>query len=477
MDDVTPGAGSLTDAQHHWASQFTGVNTRANGTAGQAGQSTNVHISQASSSSAGEMQLGSAQITEETLGPPVGAGPGADTLYALMAEDGSGPANHKNSATAATLNERAAPVQAKVGVLLKHFMTWKHEVAVIQEDEKKGNGPAALKSVKDATPAIGNNARGSGVNGLRDGTQKFFDMVKTAEGVVDKLAAQVNKYSAANHLFVAALLTDGAHKQARVVDHNKDAVTEEEKKIEEKKKQISEYFSLAEKLLKPQEWSEAVLTVALFADEKLTSAIVASTDKLEELKSTLEESKEKLASIEDEAQAETILGAQKLADAEMHSLDAAWKEFDQLGKDVKAAQTTIVEELNNKPATKMAAQAVKQRDAIGKQATNAAALVRSYVAEAGPVLKSVQDLAERYRSFMAVVAQYGKGSPAYLDALNKTAKRNSDACHEFADYILVTQAQANEAQDYLTKDTGSTFMAGYNDIPDALEDAIIGRNT
>jgi hypothetical protein len=92
-------------------------------------------------------------------------------------------------------------------------------------------------------------------------------------------------------------------------------------------------------------------------------------------------------------------------------------------------------------------------------------------------LKSVLDVAERYQSFMGVVAQYGKGPPAYLDALSKTAKRNSDACHEYADYIRVTQAQAGDGLDYLTKDTGSTFMAGYNDIPDALEDAIIGRNT
>jgi hypothetical protein len=456
VNDRTSGADSLTDAQHHWASQFTGVNTKA---------------------AAGEMQLGGAQISEETLGPPVGVGPGADTLYALMAEDGSGPANHKDSLTAATLNERAAPVQAKVAALLKHFMAWKHELAVIQEDEKKGNGPAALKSVKDAAPVIGKNARGSGVNGLREGTQKFFDMVKTAEAVVDKLAAQVNKYAAANHLFAAALLDDGAQKQARTVESNKDAVTEEEKKIEEKKKQITEYFSLAEKLLKPQEWAEAVLTVALFADEKLTSAIVASTDKLEDLKSKLEESKQKLASLQDEAQADRILAAQKMADAEMHSLDAAWKEFDQLGKDVKAAQTTVVEELNNKPATKQAAQAVTRRDAIGKQATNAAGMVRGYLAEAEPVLKSVRDLADRYRSFLGLVAQYPKGSPAYIDTLSKTAKRNSDACHEFGDYILVTQAQANEGLDYLTKDTASTFMAGYNEIPDALEDAIIGRNT
>jgi hypothetical protein len=64
-----------------------------------------------------------------------------------------------------------------------------------------------------------------------------------------------------------------------------------------------------------------------------------------------------------------------------------------------------------------------------------------------------------------------------MDSLSKTAKRNTDACQDFADYIWVTQVQAREGLDYLTKDTGSTFLAGYNEIPDALEDAIIGRGT
>jgi hypothetical protein len=143
---------------------------------------------------------------------------------------------------------------------------------------------------------------------------------------------------------------------------------------------------------------------------------------------------------------------------------------------VKAAQTTVVEQLN-KPETKQAAQAVAQRDAISKQATNAAGMVRSYLAEGEPLLKNILHLGERYRSYVSIVGQYGKGAPEYLDSLSKTAKRNEGACQGFADYIRVTQVQAKESLDYLTKDTGSTFLAGYNEIPDALEDAIIGRNT
>jgi hypothetical protein len=435
------------------------------------------HSSQRPRSSAGVATLGPARITEETLGPPVGPGPGADTLYAFMAEDGSGPVDHKASPTAAALNEAGSSLHADVAASLKHFMTWKHGVAVIQEDQKKSKGPAALKSVKDAAGAIGRNARGSGGKGMRDDTEKFFDMVKEADRVVSELAAQVDKYSAANHQFMALLWDDAAQKQTRVVDDNKDAVEEEKKKIEERKKQIEGYFSLAEKLLKPQEWAEAVLTVSLFVDEKLTSAIVASTDKLEDLQHKLEESKQKLASLQDTAQAERILSAQKTADSELHSLDAVWKKFDQFGKDVKAAQTNVLEELNKSPETKQAAQAVAQRDAISKQATNAAGMVRSYLAEAEPLLKNILHVGERYRSYVSIVGQYGKGAPEYLDSLSKTAKRNEGVCQEFADYIRVTQVQARESLDYLTKDTGSTFLAGYNEIPDALEDAIIGRNT
>jgi hypothetical protein len=422
--------------------------------------------------SAGEMTLGPARIIEEGVGPPVGPGPGADTLYAFMAEDGSGRVDQKASPTAAALNEAGSPLQAEVAAILKHFMTWKHAVAVIQEDQKKGKGLAALQSVNDAAGAIGRAG-----SGMRDGTQKFYDTVKDAETVIDELAAQVDKFSGANHQFTALLWDDAAQKQARVVDNNKDAVNEEKEKIEEKKKQIEGYFSLAEKLLKPQEWSEAVLTVSLFVDEKLTSAIVASTDKLEDLKHHLEESKQELASLQDTAQAERILSAQKTASSEMHSLDAVWKKFDRLVKDVRAAQTTVLEELNKSPATKLAAQAVAQRDAISRQATNTASMVRSYLAEAEPLLKNILRLGERYRSYVSIVGQYGKGAPEYLDSLSKTAKRNTDACQEFADYIQVTQVQAREGLDYLTKDTDSTFLAGYNKIPDALEDAIIGRGT
>jgi hypothetical protein len=428
-------------------------------------------------STEGDVALGGAQITEEALGPPVGPGPGADTLYAFMAEDGSGPATQKALPAAATLNGTGTALQADVAATLKHFMTWKHALAVIQEDEKKGKGPAALKSVNDAADAIGKNARGAGGTGMRDDTEKYFDLVKDAGKIVDELAAQVDKLSAANSVFVATLKKAAAQKQATVVDANKDAVAEEKEKIEEKKKQVAEYFSLAEKLLKPQEWTEAVLTVSLFVDEKLTTAIVASTDKLEALKLKLEESKQKLESLQDEAMAAEIDGAQKTASSEMHSFDAVMKKFDRLSKDVKAAQTTIVEALNNKSETKQAAQAILQADAIGKQATSAAGMVRSYIGEAQPVLKQVLHVQESYRSYMAVVAQYGKGSPEYLDSLSKTAKRNMDACQDFADYIRVTQVQANEGLEYLTKDTGSTFLAGYNEIPDALEDAIIGRNT
>ena len=422
-------------------------------------------------------ELGGAQITEETLGPPVGPGPGADTLYAFMAEDGSGPATHKASPTAANLNETGASLQAGVAATLKHFMTWKHALAVIQEDEKKGKGPAALKSVKDAGGAIGKNARGSGGSGMRDGTEKYFDLVNDVGKIVDELAAQADKLSAANSTFAATLAEAAAQKQAIVVDANKDAVAEEEKRIEEKKKEISEYFSLAEKLLKPQEWAEAVLTVSLFVDEKLTTAIVASTDKLADLKLTLEQSKQKLESLQSDAMAGKIDAAQKTASSEMHLFDSVMKKFDRLGKDVRAARTTIVEALNNKPETKQAAQAILQADAISKQATAAAALVRTYIAEAPPVLKQVLHVQEGYRSYLGVVAQYGKGAPAYLDSLNKTAKRNMDSCQDFADYIRVTQVQANEGLEYLTKNTDQTFLAGYNEIPNALEEAVIGRNT
>ena len=418
-----------------------------------------------------------AQITEETLGPPVGPGPGADSLYAFMAEDGSGPATHKDLPAAATLNETGSALQAQVATTLKHFMTWKHALAVIQEEEKKGKGPAALISVKDAAGAIGKNARGSGGSGMRDGTEKYFDLVKDAGKIVDELAAQADKLSAANSAFVATLADAAAQKQAIVVDANKDAVAEEEKRIEEQKKQIGEYFSLAEKLLKPQEWAEAVLTVSLFVDEKLTTAIVASTDKLADLKLKLEESKQKLESLQSDAMAAKIDAAQKTASSEMHSFDAGMKKFDRLSKDVRAARTTIVEALNNKPETKQAAQAVLQADAISKQATNAASLVRNYIAEAAPVLKQALHVQESYRSYMKLVAQYGKGSPEYMDSLSKTAKRNMDSCQEFADYIRVTQVQATEGLDYLTKNTDQTFLAGYNEIPDALEEAVIGRNT
>jgi hypothetical protein len=468
---------TLSDEQQDWASSFCGIDTRVCAQAGSNGGANGATAVAGAISGDSVMAFGPARISEETLGPSVGAGPAVDTLYAFMAEDGSGPVDHKTVPTAAALNEAGGPLQAQVAATLKHFMAWKHEVAVIQEDQKKGGGPAALKSVKDAAGAIGANARGSGGSGLREGTQKFFDLVKDAEAIVDELSAQVDKASAADHQFTALLWDDAAQKQGRVVENNRDAVAEEKEKIEERKKQIESYFSLAEKLLKPQEWSEAILTVSLFADEKLTSALVASTDKLEELKRNLEESKQKLASLQDSAQAERILSAQKTAASELHSLDAVWKKFDRMGKDVKAAQTTIVEELKKSPATKQAAQAVVRRDAISKQASNAAGMVKSYLAEAGPLLKKVQDLGNRYRSYVSIVEQYGKGAPEYMDSLKKTANRNTGACQAFADYIQVTQVQGKEGVEYLTKNTDSTFLAGYTEIPDALEDAIIGRNT
>ncbi len=433
---------------------------------------------------AGDMTLGSARITEQTLGPPVGAGPGADALYAFMAADGSGLIGQQASPMAASLNESGRALQASMAATLKLFGTWKHAVAVIQEDQKKGKGQAALKSVNDAAGAIG-----KGEGAMTEATQKYYDAVMKGSAVVDELAAQVDKFSGANHEVTAMFAKDAAQKQGRVVGHNQDAVTEEKEKIEERKKQISEYFSLAEKLLKPQEWAEAVQTVALFVDEKLTSAIMASTDKLDSLKAQLEESKQQLASLQDTAMAEKILGAQKTASAEMHSLDAVLKKFERLGKDVKAAQTLVIKELGKSNATKPAAQAVKERDTVSKQATNAAGLVRGYLAGAEPVLKNVIHLGTNYHAAMSVAGQHGtwlKGQhdgdvpqhpQEYWDAIIKTAKRNVDACQEFADYIRVTQVQAKEALDYLTKDTGSTFLAGYNQIPDALEDAIIGPDT
>ena len=121
------------------------------------------------------MTFGGAQITEQTLGSPVGPGPGADTLYAFMAEDGRGPADHQASPTAAELNKDGSVLQPKVAAILKDFMTWKHAVAVIHEDQQKGNGPAALQSVKDAAGAI-SETRTAGSD-LREGTQKFFDEV------------------------------------------------------------------------------------------------------------------------------------------------------------------------------------------------------------------------------------------------------------------------------------------------------------
>src|SRR5262249_16177951 len=82
---------------------------------------TDVHkrASQPQASSAGTngpeqsaLDVGPVRITEEGLGPPVGPGPGADTLYAFMAEDGSGPVDKKALPTAAALNERGRAGQA-----------------------------------------------------------------------------------------------------------------------------------------------------------------------------------------------------------------------------------------------------------------------------------------------------------------------------------------------------------------------------
>jgi hypothetical protein len=59
-------------------------------------------------------------------------------------------------------------------------MSWKDSLADIQEDQRNGGGPAALKSVKDAAGATGKNARGANGRGTRERT--FADYIRVTQG-------------------------------------------------------------------------------------------------------------------------------------------------------------------------------------------------------------------------------------------------------------------------------------------------------
>ena len=417
----------------------------------------------------GKMELGGASIEKLSLGPPV-EGPDLNILWALLAEDGSGPLDSSNSHVGARLNEHGRELMLAFPRVRATERKW--------FDQQNAVTALSIKSQEDlhkmylAVEAIGKRATANA--DVRSNSEAYVKALRGVEKVMRDIAPKTEALHAAVARVRAAGQQSGADAAQRKVQRTKDEIDEEKERAEKLKKRLGGLLDLAVKGV-TAEWADIALDAAKFVGEQLIDQIPEA--RMEDLKKELKEATTHLYELQDDVRASEL-------EAVSSDLKKATEELENVRQDVRdalddlaLAQTTVVKTLAASPATADAARMIAERSKMLKMLTETKTAVGRYQSEVAPLLVEVDKIAVLYRGFPSLMKQMpgvdvnGK----WARSLAATTKENTATLESWGAFIRDGQAAAKKAIGLLSNTGNTGYMMHFNRIEEVLQGALANR--
>lgn len=419
----------------------------------------------------GVVTFGSPSIRRVALGPPVD-GPRLQDLWALVAEDGSGPLNRSNSKGGAHLNERGHAALETFRAQKRSEDAWRN--LYDQVSKMADRSAAGLKQMEAAAAAVGRRSSNRSGAYVREHSEAYIKGQREVEDRVRAIGPLQEALNEAISELNEAGLGKQVTEQTRAVNAAKGAVAKEKANVARAKKRLNGLLGLAIKAVK-QDWKGLAEGAAKLIGAELIHAM--PTDRLDQLKAKLKQASAQLARTEDElllAKIETasagLRGAAKaLDDGRRDVLDAM--------ADLRLAQKTAVEALGESKSTAAAAKMIALRGKMLALMDRARSAVEQYQREASPFVKELTSLRQLYKSFPGVVKMSSGIDPKgeYAQAVSATALENAETVDVWRSYVAAQQKSGQVALRRLADTGDGGFLRHFNRVPEVLEAAIRDR--
>ncbi|WP_128000651.1 hypothetical protein [Piscinibacter defluvii] len=416
-----------------------------------------------------QLELGGAQIVEQTLGTPV-TGPRIDTLMALMAADGSGPLNRSNSSLGGQLNRDGAALQQRFAGLSGLERQWRGHLDAVQK--LADQSAVDVKTMEQQGGAVGQRSTGRPGDYVRNKSEAYVK----AEAAVRNALREFGVREAALRKAVSALdeaeLRKQVAAQGRVVEKAKADVEAEKKRIEVMKNRLKGVLGVAIKVVK-QDWKAVAEEAAKFIGGQLIDEI--STSRLAELKAQLEQATARLHSLEDLAMLQAIETASLGLEEAAGALDDAGKDIRDALVELRLARKTAVEALGESGRTRGAARMIEQRGKMLDRMAQMREAIQAYLAESPAVADLIRKLDSMTSSYPGFVNKTPGIDPAYAKSLVDTVARNREALAVWGLWIQHEENSCRTALGMLDARGPGSFMEHFDRVEELLQDALAGR--
>lgn len=416
-----------------------------------------------------KLELGGAQIVEQTLGTPV-PGPRIDTLMALMAADGSGPLNRSNSAIGGQLNRDGAALQQRFAGLSQLERQWRGHLDAVQK--MADQSAVDVKKMEQQGGAVGQRSKDRPGDYVRNKSEAYLKAETKVRDTIREFGNREKALRRAVSMLDEANLRKEAAAQEEVVEKAKEDVKAEEERIKKLQDRLKGLFDVAINVVK-QDWGSVAEEAAKFIGGELVDQI--SSERLGELKQQLEQATARLKSLRDMAMLKAIEAAGIGVEEAAGRLEDAGKDIrDALGE-LRLARKTAVEALGESGRTRGAARMIEQRGKMLDRMAQMRAAIEAYQAESPAVTALIRKLDSMTSSYPAIVNKTPGIDPDYAKSLLDTVARNREALAVWGLWIQHEENSCRTALGMLDARGPGSFLEHFDRVDQLLQDALAGR--
>ncbi|MGH2557416.1 MAG: hypothetical protein ACRDJH_00015 [Thermomicrobiales bacterium] len=349
----------------------------------------------------------------------------------------------------------------------------KAELALNVVETHQGHGGTALTAVKGAKKAVGQRANDD--ESSRTSIEEYLKAIEVAKRDMRELGVMRKAVESAVTELRRASLAKKIKGQERNVAQTADQVRAAQERVDDQKKYINKLIGNVTFFVNPTQWVSVAVNAGIFIGQEIVEKNLSSSH-LETLQKELGEAKAKLREMEDE---DLVLGMHAASlELEKAQLDLAKGKENFLGsfEEIRRKETTVVAKLGQLNKTSAAAGAIAERGTVGVAAVNAEQLLSSYLDHAPTFLKRVQTTDWGYSQVQQILgtnpslAAQDEAHAGHLDTVSSTNRRTIDLIKQWVDDA---RASAEDRLAYLGK---GDYLAGYDEIPSVLSEALIERN-
>jgi hypothetical protein len=357
---------------------------------------------------------------------------------------------------------------------LFHFQEHLKKVMQFIRKHNKTRADIALHMVINAERIIRKKTTGRKGELLRDAIDKFTRATGEFDGILHELRAKGYETVAATKAVDAAKADVDLQAAKGQISKVQGKIANEKEKREKIEQWVIKITKTAtDLLLNPKSALDIVVDAGLYVGEQLFKESIGR-DILTELKTELEQAKEKLLKLEDEKLLAVMQGAEAKVRASLEAHRAAEKKAVQAAKDVASYQKRAFEILRERPETSKVADAIEERRIVLGKLTQSLQGLTQFQDQASRLQKRMETIQRVYlRAADLVIEKANEIPPIYSNQIPRilgigaAALKNIDTLRNYIARIKPMQNFAGPELAYLNN-TKDEVRSIYDKIPEYL---------